>query len=95
MLCEAFNLTPPSLSGGRGNSKEDELASVKKLLQKELSESVDEAFAKNMSLFEGKLQLTEKRLNEHITSESDRVIRALQDGAHSRIMDQVSFRTGK
>ncbi|KAH8835670.1 hypothetical protein DL96DRAFT_1702640 [Flagelloscypha sp. PMI_526] len=80
--------TLSSLSGGRGNSKDEELASVKKMLQKELSESVDEAFTKNMALFEGKLQLTENRIKDHVTSESDRIINALQGGAHSRIVDQ-------
>ncbi|CAA7260803.1 unnamed protein product [Cyclocybe aegerita] len=54
---------------------------------KELMEDVDKTFARNMVLFERKLNMQSKPLTETIQSESDHIISTLLSGAHDQIID--------
>ncbi|KAJ7151760.1 hypothetical protein C8R43DRAFT_886602, partial [Mycena crocata] len=67
---------------GTGN-----LATAKKLLIKELSEDVDEAFRKNMKLFDRKLEMQSKQLTDTISATGEHIISVLSGGAHEKILD--------
>lgn len=73
-------------SGGSGRRSND-LPEIRKRLMKEIQEDIDEAFNRNMVLFERKLDMQNKQLNETLRQESDHVISALLAGAHDRIND--------
>ncbi|KAJ7657340.1 hypothetical protein DFH06DRAFT_991084, partial [Mycena polygramma] len=69
------------------HSGNGDLASARKLLNKELAEDVDEAFKKNMKLFDRKLEMQSKQLSDTITSTGDHIISVLSGGAHDKILD--------
>jgi hypothetical protein len=73
-------------SGRRSN----DLPDIKKKLVKELQEDMDEAFNRNLILFERKLDVQSKQLADTVRQESDHIIRTLISGAHDRITDPVS-----
>ncbi|KAJ6579585.1 hypothetical protein DFH09DRAFT_1246123 [Mycena vulgaris] len=69
------------------HSGNGDLASAKKLYTKELAEDVDEAFKKNMKLFDRKLRIQSKQLKDAISATGEHIISALSSGAHDRILD--------
>lgn len=77
-------------SGGSGRRSND-LPEIRKRLLKEMQEDVDETFARNLVLFERKLDMQNKQLNDMMRQQSDHLITALTAGAHDRINDPVSF----
>ncbi|KAJ7856000.1 hypothetical protein B0H13DRAFT_1543536, partial [Mycena leptocephala] len=64
------------------------LASVKKVLNKELAEDLDEVFQKNMKFFDRKLQRQEKRLRNELTRTREMILDALARGPHQKIVDE-------
>ncbi|KAJ7230020.1 hypothetical protein GGX14DRAFT_581900 [Mycena pura] len=64
-----------------------DLASAKKLLNKELAEDVDDAFKKNMKLFDRKLEMQSKQLADTISLTGEHIISVLSGGAHERILN--------
>ncbi|KXN86242.1 hypothetical protein AN958_10320 [Leucoagaricus sp. SymC.cos] len=73
-------------AGGSGRRSND-LPEIRKRLNKEFQEDIDEAFNRNMVLFERKLDMQNKQLNETLRQESDHIISVLLTGAHDRIND--------
>ncbi|KAF9444007.1 hypothetical protein P691DRAFT_712505 [Macrolepiota fuliginosa MF-IS2] len=73
-------------SVGPGRRSND-LPEIRKRLMKEVREDIDEALSRNMVLFERKLDMQNKQLNETLRQESDHIITALMAGAHDRIND--------
>ncbi|TFK44065.1 hypothetical protein BDQ12DRAFT_593650, partial [Crucibulum laeve] len=72
---------------GRDARKSNDLPDIRKRLSKELQEDIDEAFNRNMVLFERKLEMQSKQLTETVQQESDHIINTLLAGAHDRIID--------
>ncbi|KAJ7140785.1 hypothetical protein C8R44DRAFT_237363 [Mycena epipterygia] len=64
-----------------------DLALAKKILNKELAEDVDEAFKKNMKLFDRKLDMQSKQLTDTINMTGEHIIHVLSGGAHEKILD--------
>ncbi|KAJ6530320.1 hypothetical protein B0H19DRAFT_482579 [Mycena capillaripes] len=88
MLQELVSISKESLSSlDSTHSGTGDLASVRRLLNKELSEDVDEAFKKNMELFVGKLEIQHKQLTDAISSTEQHIIGFLSGGAHDKISD--------
>lgn len=79
-------------SGGSGRRSND-LPEIRKRLMKEIQEDIDDAFSRNMVLFERKLDMQNKQLNETLRQESDHIINALMAGSHDRINDPVRIRS--
>jgi hypothetical protein len=75
-------------SGGSGRRSND-LPEIRKRLLKEMQEDVDETFARNLVLFERKLDMQNKQLSDMMRQQSDHLITALTAGAHDRINDPV------
>ncbi|KAJ3575378.1 hypothetical protein NP233_g1131 [Leucocoprinus birnbaumii] len=73
--------------GGGSGRRSNDLPEIRKRLTKEIQEDIDEAFSRNMVLFERKLDMQNKQLNETLRQESDHIITALLAGAHDRIND--------
>ncbi|KAF9444494.1 hypothetical protein P691DRAFT_634710, partial [Macrolepiota fuliginosa MF-IS2] len=73
-------------SAGPGRRSND-LPEIRKRLTKEIQEDIDEAFSRNMVLFERKLDMQNKQLNKTLQQESGHIISALTAGAHDRIND--------
>jgi hypothetical protein len=71
------------------HSGNGDLVSAKKMLNKELSEDVDEAFKKNMKLFDRKLEMQSRQLADTISSTGEHIINVLSGGAHDRVLDPV------
>lgn len=74
--------------GGSGRGSND-LLEIRKRLLKKVQEDIDEAFKRNMVLFERKLDMQSKQLEETMRQESSHVTAALMAGAHDRINDPV------
>lgn len=96
LLEELVSRSGESLSrfpAGRDHSgrRSTELPDMKKKLMKELQEDIDEAFNRNMVLFERKLDIQSKQLAETMQEESEHIITTLLAGAHDRISDPVYF----
>ncbi|KAF8069904.1 hypothetical protein FPV67DRAFT_991835 [Lyophyllum atratum] len=70
-------------SGRRAN----DLPDIKKRLLKEMQEDIDDAFSRNMVLFERKLEIQSKQLSDVVQEEADHIISTLLSGAHDRITD--------
>ncbi|KAF9557962.1 hypothetical protein CPC08DRAFT_709992 [Agrocybe pediades] len=60
---------------------------VKDELLRELMEDVDTTFQRNMVVFDRKLKMQERQLENTIKSESRIIIQTLSSGAHDRIID--------
>lgn len=75
---------------GSGRESRNELSDARKVLSKELDESVDAVFKKNLAIFERKLEMQANQLKSAIRAEGDHIIHALSAGAHDRILDPVS-----
>lgn len=75
--------------GGGSGRRSNDLPEIRKRLLKEIQEDIDEAFNRNMVLFERKLDMQNKQLGEAMRQESDHIITALTAGAHDRINDPV------
>lgn len=82
---ESLSRFPGRDAGRRSN----DLPDIKKRLLKELQEDIDEAFSRNMVLFERKLDIQSKQLTEAVQDEADHIISTLLSGAHDRITDPV------
>lgn len=82
------------LSGREAGRRSNDLPDIRKKLSKELQEDIDEAFNRNMVLFERKLEIQSKQLTETIQQESDHIISTLLSGAHDRIIDPVIYLIG-
>ena len=78
-------------SGRESGRRSNDLPDIKKKLAKELQEDLDEAFKRNMVLFERKLEVQNKQLTDIVQQESDHIISTLMAGAHDRITDPVSI----
>ncbi|KAJ7124548.1 hypothetical protein C8R44DRAFT_704054 [Mycena epipterygia] len=70
------------------HSGSGDLANAKKFLNKELAEDVDEAFRKNIKLFDRKLEMQSKQLTDAISSTGEHIIDVLSGGAHDKILDE-------
>lgn len=84
---ESLSRFPSRESGRRSN----DLPDIKKRLMRELQEDIDEAFSRNMVLFERKLDIQSKQLTDTMQEESDHIINTLLAGAHDRITDPVRW----
>ncbi|KAJ7429390.1 hypothetical protein B0H11DRAFT_2409490 [Mycena galericulata] len=78
---ETFSSLDPTRAGG------GDLASAKKLLNKELSEDVDEAFKRNIKLFDRKMEMQSRQLTDTINLAGEHIISVLSGGAHEKILD--------
>jgi len=76
-------------SGRESGRRSNDLPDIKKKLVKELQEDIDEAFNRNLVLFERKLDVQSKQLADTVRQESDLIISTLMSGAHDRITDPV------
>ncbi|KAF7296411.1 Protein kinase domain-containing protein [Mycena chlorophos] len=77
-----------SVAVGGGAGGEMTTTEAKKRLVKELAEDVDEAFRKNMKLFDRKLEMQSRQLEDAISLTGEHIISALEDGTHKRLVDQ-------
>ncbi|KAF9050511.1 hypothetical protein BJ165DRAFT_1525732 [Panaeolus papilionaceus] len=75
------------ISGKETSRKTNDLHGIRKKLFKELMEDIDEVFNRNMTLFEKKLDMHGKQMQDAIQWESDHIINSLLAGAHDRIID--------
>ncbi|PFH49014.1 hypothetical protein AMATHDRAFT_76430 [Amanita thiersii Skay4041] len=76
------------ISGREGSGRrQNDLLDVRKKLMKELQEDIDEAFSRNMVLFERKLDIQSKQIEDTVHQESEHIINTLLSGAHDRITD--------
>ncbi|KAG6906091.1 hypothetical protein DXG01_015973, partial [Tephrocybe rancida] len=73
--------------GREGGRRSNGLPELRKRLLKELQEDIDEAFNRNMVLFERKLDMQSKQLTDLVQDKADYIISAVVSGAHDRIMD--------
>ncbi|GLB44990.1 hypothetical protein LshimejAT787_1900680 [Lyophyllum shimeji] len=80
---ESLSRFPGREFGRRSN----DLPDIKKRLLKEMQEDIDEAFNRNMVLFERKLDIQNKQLSNIVQEEADHIISTLLSGAHDRITD--------
>ncbi|KAJ7090797.1 hypothetical protein B0H15DRAFT_836939 [Mycena belliarum] len=64
-----------------------DLALAKTMLNKELAEDVDQAFKKNLKLFDRKLDMQSKQLTDTINLTGEHIISVLSSGAHEKILD--------
>ncbi|KAJ6573432.1 hypothetical protein DFH09DRAFT_916098 [Mycena vulgaris] len=64
-----------------------DLVLAKTILTKELAEDVDEAFRKNIKLFDRKLDMQSKQLTDTISLTGEHIISVLSGGAHEKILD--------
>ncbi|EAU90989.2 hypothetical protein CC1G_02376 [Coprinopsis cinerea okayama7 len=71
-------------SGRRSN----DIPELRKRLMKELQEDIDDAFNRNMILFERKLEMQNRQLTEAVQQQSSQIITTLLAGAHDRISDK-------
>lgn len=78
------------ISGRDASRRSSDLPSIRKRLLKEVAEDIDEAFERNMVLFDRKLKMQSKQMEDTVVQESDRVIQTLTAGAHDQIIDPVS-----
>ncbi|KAH8814565.1 hypothetical protein DL96DRAFT_1471885, partial [Flagelloscypha sp. PMI_526] len=77
-------------TGGKVSRNEDEdLVLARKMLNKDLQESVRDELEKNAVRFEGKLSLMETNLKGAILSSESKIIDAVQDGAHKDISNET------
>lgn len=90
LILKSGELSVARISGKDTGRKTNDFPAIRKRLLKELQEDVDDAFARNMVLFERKLEMQNKQLNQAIQQESDYIITSLLAGAHDRITDPVS-----
>ncbi|TFK17049.1 hypothetical protein FA15DRAFT_676340, partial [Coprinopsis marcescibilis] len=67
--------------------RSNDLPELRKRLLKELQEDIDDAFSRNMVLFERKMEMQNKQLTEAVQQESAHIITTLLSGAHDRILD--------
>ncbi|KAG6815782.1 hypothetical protein H0H87_011401 [Tephrocybe sp. NHM501043] len=65
---------------------EIDLGDMRQSLLKELAEDVDTALKRNLALFEGKLDIQKREIEDTITRQGDRII-AYLSGGHERIID--------
>jgi hypothetical protein len=77
------------VSGRESGRRPNNLLDIKKKLVKELQEDMDEAFSRNLVMFERKLDVQSKQLADTVRQESDHIISTLMSGAHDRITDPV------
>ncbi|KAH9484737.1 hypothetical protein JR316_0001637 [Psilocybe cubensis] len=75
------------ISGRDTSRRSSDLPSIRKRLLKEVAEDIDEAFERNMVLFERKLEMQKRQMEDTVIHESDRVIQTLTAGAHDQILD--------
>ncbi|KAJ6608432.1 hypothetical protein B0H10DRAFT_2226840 [Mycena sp. CBHHK59/15] len=64
-----------------------EIAAARKALSRELAEDVDAAFARNATLFDRKLEMQGRQLEDAMTETGRHIISVLSAGAHEKIMD--------
>ncbi|KAF7322010.1 Protein kinase domain-containing protein [Mycena kentingensis (nom. inval.)] len=88
-LTELVAKSGETLAGTTGGGTEVDMSKAKKILTKELAEDIDEAFRKNIKLFESKLQMQSEQLQDAIAFTGEHIIHALSDGAHKRILDNA------
>jgi hypothetical protein len=70
----------------------DDSALTLSQLKAELSRNLEDTIAENRKAFEGKWGLQIKKIKElknHVTHEGDRIIAAIREGPHDRIIDPV------
>ncbi|KAJ7065527.1 hypothetical protein C8F01DRAFT_982091, partial [Mycena amicta] len=87
-LAELVSKSGETLAGAVGGGGEMDLTTAKKVLTKELAEDVDEAFRKNMKLFDRKLEMQSRQLADAMSLTGEHIISVLSDGAHKRIVDE-------
>lgn len=71
------------------HSGNGDLVSAKKMLNRELAEDVDDAFKKNMKLFDRKMEMQSKQMADAISLTGEHIINVLSGGAHEKIVDAV------
>ena len=91
-LVELSGQTAEELAGSVAGRIKKPLEGVKKILNKELAEDLNEALERNRRTFDKKLdsQLDQlKKLEDSVHAESDRVIDEFHRGPHDKIKDKV------
>jgi hypothetical protein len=79
-----------SATGGKVSRNEDsDLDLARKMLTKDLQESIRDELEKNAVRFEGKLSLMETHLKDAILNSESKIIDAVQDGAHKSIANET------
>ncbi|KAH8814564.1 hypothetical protein DL96DRAFT_1820736 [Flagelloscypha sp. PMI_526] len=79
-----------AVTGGKiSRNEDDDLDLARKMLTKDLQESVREELEKNAVRFEGKLSLMETHLKDAILTSESKIIDAVQDGAHKDITNET------
>ncbi|KAH8814566.1 hypothetical protein DL96DRAFT_417067 [Flagelloscypha sp. PMI_526] len=77
-------------TGGKVSRNEDsDLDLARKMLTKDLQESIRDELEKNAVRFEGKLSLMETHLKDAILNSESKIIDAVQDGAHKNIANET------
>ncbi|KAJ7034088.1 hypothetical protein C8F04DRAFT_956948, partial [Mycena alexandri] len=69
------------------HSGNGDLVSAKKMLNRELAEDVDDAFKRNMKLFDRKMEMQSKQMADAISWTGEHIISVLSGGAHEKILD--------
>ena len=89
LIIKSGELSVARISGKDNGRKANDLPQIRKRLFKELQEDIDDAFKRNMVLFERKLEMQNKQLTDALHQESSHIISTLLSGAHDRIIDPV------
>ncbi|KAJ7457844.1 hypothetical protein FB451DRAFT_1509189 [Mycena latifolia] len=87
-LLELVSKSGESIAGiDPARSGSGDISVAKTMLTKELAEDVDEAFKKNIKLFDRKLDMQSKQLTDTISLTGEHIIHVLSGGAHEKILD--------
>ncbi|KAJ7057598.1 hypothetical protein C8F01DRAFT_1306379 [Mycena amicta] len=86
-LLELFTLGGESASVYDASYTRGDLTRARKVLNREIAEDIDEAFKKNLELFDGKLQMHNSRLTASIRLSEQHIISAISDGVFKNISD--------
>ena len=93
-----YNVGPDSDAVKRTGREDDELEEGSEglaVVKRELAEGPEAAIRKNFEVFDRKFRIQQRELAEEVRRvvhhEGDRVIEAVNAGAHDRIMDPVCF----
>ncbi|KAJ7162376.1 hypothetical protein C8R46DRAFT_904554 [Mycena filopes] len=69
------------------HSGNGDLVSARKMLNRELAEDVDDAFQRNMKLFDRKMEMQSRQMADAISITGEHIISVLSGGSHEKIVD--------
>ncbi|KAJ7057588.1 hypothetical protein C8F01DRAFT_1371722 [Mycena amicta] len=88
-LLELFTLGGESASVYDANYLPgNDLTRARSVLSREIAEDIDEAFKKNLEVFDGKLEMHNSRLTANIRLSEQHIITAISDGVFKNISDR-------